>query len=131
MPEPNVAALAATYRKIRTARKELKRDFDARDQALEQQENVIGQALLDICKASDASSIKTTAGTVIRSKRNRFWATDWEALHNYVLSTGSVDLLERRVAQGAAQAWLDAHEGEMLPGVTLDSKYVVSVRKPD
>jgi len=53
--------------------------------------------------------------------------TDWEALHEYVRSTGEFELLQKRVLSGAvAERW---SVGEEIPGVEQTIIYDLRVKK--
>lgn len=126
---PSPDQLTKIYLKIRSKREELKAAFEAEDKALETKMDTIRAALLDHCKEHNVDSFRTEHGTVYRTVKRRLWTSDWESMHKFILSTGQVDFLERRLHQGNVQQFLDEHPEETLPGLNVDASYSVSVRK--
>lgn len=121
--------LAKVYIKIRDKKQDLKRKFDEEEKVLNDQLDIIGAKLLELCKENGADSMRTPHGTVVRTTQKRHWATDWSAFHKFVLENEAPYLLERRVAQGAMNEWIDENPDNLPPGLTTDSKYVVTVRR--
>jgi len=121
--------LALVYIKIRDAKKALKDRYEAENSKLESQLDIIGQQMLDLCRETGADSLRTVNGTIIRSKQTRYWPTDWQAMHNFVLAHKALHLLERRVAQKAMEQWIKENPDDMPPGLNVDSRYVITVRR--
>lgn len=128
--EHDVERLAAIHIKIRTARAELKAAFEEKDKALEDQINVVNEALLAICNEANAESVKTKAGTVIKSVQTRFWTEDWEAMKAFIKAHDALDLFEKRLHQGNTAQFLAEHPGVVPIGLNSQSKYSITVRKP-
>ena len=92
---------------------------------------VLEQALLSICNETNATSIKTDKGTVIRKLNERFFCTDWEHFREYVLEHQALELLERRIHQGNFKEFIAERQDEGLPpGVNVMREFGVTVRKP-
>lgn len=127
--EVSADKLAQVYVRIRDKRRELKRKFEEEDKVLEDQLDIISKELLDLCKETGADSMRTAHGTIIRTVQKRHWATDWNAFHKFVLENEAPYLLERRVAQGAMNEWIEENPDNLPPGLNTDSKYVVTVRR--
>lgn len=121
--------LAATFLKIRDKRAELKREFEEKDKELEAQMDILEAEMLEKCKAEDADSIKTPAGTIMRSVKARFWPADWDAFNSYVLENQAIGLLEKRVHQTNMAQWLEENKGNPPPGLNIDRKYTCTVRR--
>ena len=126
----NAETLAAAHIKIRTARAELKQGFEEQDRVLEDQLMVINEALLSMCNDSHMESMKTKAGTVIRSVQTRYMASDWEAMKQFIKEHDALDLVEKRLNQGNMAKFLEDHPGIVPIGLNTQSKYTISVRKP-
>lgn len=127
--EVSADKLARVYIRIRDKRRDLKRKFEEEDKVLETQLDIISKELLDLCKDTGADSLRTEHGTIIRTVQKRHWATDWSAFHKFVLENEAPYLLERRVAQGAMNEWIEENPDNLPPGLNTDSKYVVTVRR--
>ncbi|MBK7490928.1 MAG: hypothetical protein IPI17_02180 [Nitrosomonas sp.] len=126
----NAETLAAAHIKIRTARAELKQGFEEQDRVLEDQLMVINEALLAMCNDSHMDSMKTKAGTVIRSVQTRYMPSDWEAMKQFIKDHDALDLVEKRLNQGNMAKFLEDHPGIVPIGLNTQSKYTISVRKP-
>jgi len=120
--------LTEVYIKIRDARAELKRKFDAEDAELRETQDGISRKLLDYCSETGVESARTEHGTFFRKMRTRYWATDWGAVHAFIMEKGMPELLEKRISQGTI-AQLVNEEGIEVPGVNVDNEYVITVRR--
>ena len=121
--------LVRAYIKMRDARAAMKAEYEAKDNEVKDQMEVIENHLLEVCKAADAKSINTGAGTIIRSKKTRYWTSDWEVMHDFIRENNALDLLERRVAQTAMTDFLEKNPDKMPKGLNVDSKYTVVIRR--
>lgn len=117
------------YIKMRDARAALAKKYEDEDKAIKDQMEIIEHTLMDVCKKAGADSIRTTAGTVIRSVKTSYWTSDWESMHNFIKENQALDLLERRIAQRAMKDWLETHPDQMPKGLNTESKYTVTVRR--
>ena len=85
--------------------------------------------LLELCKTTGTDGLKTQFGTVSRSIKTRYDATDWEAMHKFVLEHSAPDLLERRVAQRAMKDFIENNPELMPPGLNVTSQYAITVTR--
>lgn len=122
--------LAGVYLKIRNKRQEIKKDWEEKDKALEAQMKVLEAQMLDLCQSQEVESLRTAKGTIIRGVQTRYWATDWKEFHDFILENSMPELLERRVSQGTIKEWIANNPDKMPPGVTSDSRYTITVRRP-
>lgn len=131
MDEDSLSAnkLSQIYLKIRDARAELKSRYEEDDKKLEEQMDVIEAKLLEICKATDADSIKTQAGTVMRRVATRYWTNDWDSMYNFVKENDAYGLLERRLHQTNMKQFLEENPDKFPKGMLLDSQYKITVRR--
>jgi len=126
----NTESLVETYIAVRGQRDKLLREYEAADGALKADLNKLEMALLDICNAVNADSIKTAHGTVMRKVNERFFCQDWDNFYKYVLDNEAVQLLERRIHQGNFKEHMRAIDGDGFPpGVSVMREFGVSVRK--
>jgi len=129
MDDLSVGKLSQIYLKIRDARSELKSKYEEEDKKLEAQMDVIEAKLLDICKDTEADSIKTQAGTVMRRVATRYWTNDWDSMYNFVKDNDAYGLLERRLHQTNMKQYLEENPDKFPPGMLLDSQYKITVRR--
>ena len=129
MDEVSTSKLSAIYLKIRNARSELKAKYEEDDKQLEAQMDVIEAKLLEICKATDADSIKTQAGTVMRRVATRYWTNDWDSMYNFVKENDAYGLFEKRISQTNMKQFLEENPDKFPKGMLLDSQYKITVRR--
>ena len=129
--ELNLDELVKIYLTIRNEREKLKSYWEVKDGELEQEMKVLEQSMLTVCNDTNASSIRTESGTVIRSLKERFTTNDWDNFKKFVLDNEAIDLLERRIHQGNFKEFMAEHQGEGLPpGVNVMKEFTIVVRKP-
>jgi hypothetical protein len=125
----SVDRLVSVFIKIRDARDEEERAWEQRKADFNEQLELINQQLLEICKSTDADSIRTSHGTVIRTVKSRYWTNDWEHFHKFLLEHEAPDLLEKRIHQSNMKQFLEENP-ELLPaGLNVDSAYSITVRR--
>ena len=123
--------LVNVYLTIRNEREKLKASWEVQDGELEQDMKSLEQSMLTICNDTNASSIRTESGTVIRSLKERFTTNDWDNFKKFVLDNEAIDLLERRIHQGNFKEFMAEHTDEGLPpGVNVMREFTIVVRKP-
>ena len=124
-----VSDLAAVYIKIRDRRADLKKQFEAGDKDLEDQQNLLAERMLDICKDMDADSIRTPHGTIIRSVKSRYWTNDWDSMYRFIEEQGAFGLLEKRLHQTNMKDFLSENPDVCPQGLNVESQYTVVVRR--
>ena len=129
--ELNLDDLVKIYLTIRAEREKLKSGWEVEDGELEQEMKLLEQSMLTVCNDTNASSIRTESGTVIRSLKERFTTHDWDNFKKFVLDNEAIDLLERRIHQGNFKEFMAEHKDEGLPpGVNVMREFTIVVRKP-
>lgn len=124
--------LVKTYIKIRDKRRALTADYEKADKELEECLDTIEQELLEVCKAVGADSIRTEFGTFTRSVKKRYWTDDWYSFHEFMKeheAHGTMSLLEKRIAQTNMATFLEDNPDLHPPGLNVDSRYTVVVRR--
>ena len=123
--------LVNVYLTIRNEREKLKSGWEVKDGELEQEMKLLEQSMLTVCNDTNASSIRTESGTVIRSLKERFTTNDWDNFKKFVLDNEAIDLLERRIHQGNFKEFMAEHKDDGLPpGVNVMREFTIVVRKP-
>lgn len=127
----NTDQLVETFITLRNERDRLRNEYEAKDAVIKEEMTTLEQALLAICNETNATSIKTDKGTVIRKLNERFFCTDWDNFRDYVLEHQALELLERRIHQGNFKEFISGKEADGLPpGVNVMREFGVTVRKP-
>ena len=125
----SVDKLTKTYLKIRAKRAELSAKFKEEDGKLVEQLDTIKRALLDYCKEHEVESVRTSEGLFYRSVKQRYWTSDWESMHQFIMEHGVPEFLDKRLNQTNVKQFLEENPDLMPKGLNVDSEYVISVRK--
>ena len=121
--------LVKTYVKIRDKRKELADQYEKEDGNLKEALETIESELLEMCKETGADSLRTEFGTVTRRVAKRYWTNDWHSFHEFLKEHGALELLEKRIAQTNMSTFLEENPDLLPPGLNVDSRYTVTVRR--
>lgn len=125
----SVDKLVTVYIKMRDKRAKLLKEYEEQDEALKEQMEMVETELLNTCKTIGVDSLKTQAGTVIRTVKTRYWTSDWASMHKFIMEHNMPELLEKRISQTTLKQLLDENPDMMPPGVNVDSKYAVTIRR--
>lgn len=126
----NLEELVKIYLDIRNERDRVLKEYESKDADLEKDMNEVEKMILAVCNEVNANSIKTTYGTVMRKLNERFFCSDWDNFHKFVLDNEAPQLLEKRIHQSNFKQFMSEHEGDGLPpGVNVMREYAISVRK--
>jgi len=121
--------LVSVYIKMRDKRAQMKAEYEEQDGKIKEQMELIEQNLLEICKTTGADSIKTANGTAIKSVQTRYWTGDWASMHKFIRDNDALDLMERRISQLNMKNFLRENPDLLPPGLNVDNKYTVTVRR--
>jgi len=122
--------LTKVFLKIKAKRAENKKEFDAQDESLIESQEAIKKALLQHCKDSGMESGRTTEGTFYRQVKTKYWTSDWESMHKFVLDHGVPEFLEKRLNQTVLKQYLEENPDESPMGLNIDSEYTMTISKP-
>ena len=128
-PKYDADKLVRVYIKMRDAKATLVREHEAKLATLEEQITAVEGVLLDICKTTGQDGGKTAHGTFTRTVKTRYWTTDWASLHAFIKEHDALPLLEQRVAQNNMKQFLQDNPGLLPPGLNVDSRYSITVRR--
>lgn len=117
--------LVKAYIKIRDARKELSQQ----DAKLEEQQHMIQDKLLEICKETGAESLRTEFGTVTKRVAKQYWTHDWDSFYKFIKEHDAFPLLQRRISSAAMTEFLEEYPDLHPPGLNVDASYAISVRR--
>lgn len=129
MTTPSVDKMCRVFLKIRDERTKIKKEFEARDDELRRQQDLIRAALLQHCKDNEVESVRTEAGTFYRSTKTRYWTSDWDSMHRFILQHEVPQFLDKRLNQTNVRQFLEENPDLVPPGLNADTEYSISVRK--
>ena len=122
--------LAAVYIKIRNKRSALKREFEAEDKKLRDEQDKISAAMLQTCKTMNVSSLKTDQGTIIKGRKEKYWTSDWDSFYQFLMENEAPELLTRSIHQSNLKQYLEENPDKFPQGLNIDAEDTISVRKP-
>ena len=125
----SVDKLTRVYIKIRDAKAALSAKFKEEETALNDQLDVVKRALLAYCADHGVESVRTSEGMFYRTTKTRYWTSDWESMHKFILEHELPEFFEKRLNQTAVKQFLDDNPETVPPGLNTDVEYVVTVRK--
>lgn len=125
----SVDKLVAVYIKMRDKRAELLSDYEEADSTVKTQMELVETKLLDTCKEIGVDRLGSKHGTVIRTVKTRYWTSDWESMHKFILEHKMPQLLERRISQLTMKQLLEENPDLTPMGLNTDSKYSVTIRR--
>lgn len=118
-----LSARADAFKSFRERRLELKRELED----LEKQERILKQELIQHIQEANVPGVMGKLANISLVAKTVPIVEDWGALDDYILATGDLSLLQRRLGVKAVNERWEA--GEDVPGVTTETNYDLSVRK--
>jgi hypothetical protein len=129
--ETKLDELVKIYLTIRSAREKIMAEWKVQDKSLEDEMKLLEQTFMVTCNESNAKSIRTNNGTVMRRLTERYTVADGESWKKFVLENEAVDLMEARIHQGNFKEFIKEHKDDGLPpGVNVMREFTIVVRKP-
>lgn len=117
--------LVKAYIKIRDAREALTKQ----DDELEEQQGMIQEKLLEICKEAGTDILRTQYGTVSKRVRKEYWTSDWESLYKFIKEHDAFHFLYKRISSGSVDTFLQENPDLHPPGLNSDASYAITVRR--
>jgi len=125
-----VDKLIEMYRAERDQLATDRKGYKAREARIKLHLSTISMVLRDRADSiGGVDTFATPAGTAYRNKKEFFTVSDWEAFSSYVLSTGNVQLLQKRVSPNAVKELREV-EQTLPPGIANRVEVEFSVRSP-
>ena len=129
MSDISVDKVVEVYIKIRDARDEARKKADEIEADFESQLKVLEIQMLDVCKSTGATSLKTPYGTIMRAEKRRYWTNDWEKFYDFMFEHNVPELLEKRIHQTNIKQFLEENP-DMLPlGINVEAEHSITVRR--
>lgn len=122
--------LVHVYLKMRKAKEQLTKTYDAEIAQIDEQMKLITDALLEHCKETGTEGAKTTFGSFRKGIKSRYFSRDWEGVKKFVVEHAAPDLFESRLHQGNTAIFIKEHPDLQIPGLDVVSEYTITVTKP-
>ena len=121
--------LTKAYLRIRAERSLLSAEFKEKDGELIRQMDVIKQAMLDHCEKHNIESARTSEGLFFRSTKTKYWTSDWDAMHNFVIEHKVPQFFDKRLNQTNVREFLEENPDLVPDGLEVEKELTISVRK--
>ena len=124
----SVDKLVSAYVNLRTARAEVSAKYKEQEGDLRKKQDEVKLALLDYCKEHEVDSVRTASGLFYRTVKQRYWTSDWESMHKFILQHNVPEFFEKRLNQTHVRQFIEENPDEVPAGLNVDSEYTISVR---
>ena len=125
----SVDKLVKAYTKIRDKRSELTSKYKEEEGKLREQQDKVKLALLGYCKEHEVDSVRTASGLFYRTVKQRYWTSDWESMHKFIMTNEVPEFFEKRLNQTHVRQFIEENPDLVPAGLNVDSEYAISVRK--
>jgi hypothetical protein len=123
--------LVKVYLTIRGQKDKLYNDYKTKESELKSELVQIEQVLLSKCNEMSADSIRTGAGTIIKTLKEEYVCSDWGSFMEYLKEHNAIELLWQRLNQSNFREHMITHANEGLPpGISTMREFNIVVRKP-
>ena len=129
MSDDRAEKMTSAFIKIRTERSALSAKFKTEDDKLVRQQDILKRALLDYCENHGLESVRTSAGLFFRSSKTKYWTSDWEAMHKFIMEHNVPEFLDKRLNVTNIKQFLEENPNTIPDGLKIDKEFVISVRK--
>ena len=85
--------------------------------------------MLEHCDRHNAESVRTSEGLFFRSKKTKYWTSDWDAMHNFIKEHNVPELLDKRLNQTNIREFLEENPTLVPDALNTETELVISVRK--
>jgi len=126
--EMKVDELIKTYIDLRNQMGTDRKCYKQREARMKLQMSVVSMHLRNKGDLAGVDSFKTPQGTAYRKTSEKFKIQDWAATSQYVLQTGYIHILQKRVSPNAVKEVRDL-EG-LPPGIEVTTEVEFAVRSP-
>ena len=125
MSDLNADRLAKIYVKIREKRLALEEQV----QELQEQQDIVAEEILEICKEQGTFTMRTEHGTISRRVTKRYWTTDWHALFEFIKEHDAMSLLHQRINTANMEQFLEENPDLHPPGLNAEQTQTVVIVK--
>lgn len=123
--------VTSAYIAIRDKRSEIKKAYEAEDGALKEKLSLLEGVMLKHLNDGGMESVRTANGTFYKTEELKPSGSDWQAFYDWVKDNDAFEALERRIKRDFVREYMDTHDGQLPPGVSVHREYIVRVRRSD
>lgn len=118
----------AAYLKLRDARSEAKRAFEAADKVLVDKMDKLEVWLLNKMDEVGTEQLKGGDAIAFVSSKSRATCGDWGTFWSFLSEEGRLDMLEKRVASNTVMDYYK-ETGQLPPGLNISMERTVNIRR--
>lgn len=123
--------LVKVYLTIRNQKDKLYNEYKLKESELKSELVQIEQVLLSKCNEMHADSVRTSAGTIVKTLKEEFVCSDWGSFMDYLKEHNAIELLWQRLNQSNFKEHMITHANEGLPpGISTMREFNIVVKKP-
>ena len=123
--------LVKVYLTIRNQKDKLYNEYKLKESELKSELVQIEQVLLSKCNEMHADSVRTSAGTIVKTLKEEFVCSDWGSFTEYLKEHNAIELLWMRLHQSNFKEHMITHANEGLPpGISTMREFNIVVKKP-
>lgn len=122
--------VVAKYIVLRDKRSALKKQYEVDDKPYVDAMDKCEAWLLAQCNALGSTGISIKGvGTATKGKKLQASCKDWPAFEKFVKEYDQLAMFERRIARTVLQAYMDAHDGAVPPGIDVIYEQTMTVSR--
>lgn len=125
----DIGEMVDLYQQINEERRELKRAFDEKERSLRADEERIKLAILGFMQKNNVKSVRTDFGTAYQQEDITPTGSDWQAFYDWVAENNAFDALQRRIKTSFIKEYMETHDGDTPPGVSVLRELTVHIRR--
>lgn len=128
--QADVAKRVADFIEVRDLLKEMDDKHDAARKYLSDTLVMLQGWFQSVLDQTNSSSIKTDSGTIHNTTKVTASVADVAVFMDFIKAHDAWELLDKKANAPAVRDWIEAHPGNIVPGVNLTQHTTVGVRRP-
>ena len=128
-PVVPIDKLVKIYVKIRDAKSEKKKAYEAEAAELDAKLAMVATELKARAQAEGVDGFKTEFGTVYLSETMKTSCADWSAFGDFLKTHDPLEFMEKRISSTAVKEYMKQNEGQLPPGVSIFKEIDARVRR--
>lgn len=129
--KPSLEQVVAFYVQLRDRKEAKDREFKEAIAKFDVKLDELDAYILRELQALGVKSVSTAAGTAYIGSKTRYNVTDWPTLHNWILQTGNVAVLQKRLSETTLKEYQQQQgDGQLPPAVQATVEQTANVRRP-
>ncbi len=125
-----VGAVIKEYLVVRNSLNEERGKFKQFEKTAKERLDELEMQIREAADQHGVEGFKTSVGTAYARIKKQYRVVDWDKLLNFVLTSGNLQMLEKRVAKYATEeVWENLLESnQTIPGIALHQELTYEVR---